>query len=67
MNTRRNFLKKAGLGMAALQLKPTELLAVNSTPLLFDFVYIIAANKKYSMPFFQHDMTSANQPLGANQ
>lgn len=37
MNTRRSFLKKAGLGMAALQLKPTELLAVNSTPLLFDF------------------------------
>src|SRR5690606_41952299 len=37
MNTRRSFLKKAGLGMAALQLKPTELLAVNRTPLLFDF------------------------------
>jgi len=38
MNSRRNFIKVAGLGLASLQLDPTELLASNvSTPLLFDF------------------------------
>lgn len=38
MNNRRNFIKAAGLGLAALQLKPQQLLAVtDNVPLLFDF------------------------------
>jgi len=37
MNSRRNFIKSAGLGLAAWQIKPTELLAsAGQTPLLFD-------------------------------
>lgn len=37
MNSRRNFIKTAGLGIAALQVKPTALWAANKNPLLFDF------------------------------
>lgn len=37
MNSRRNFIKAAGLGIAALQLKPAALWAADKNPLLFDF------------------------------
>lgn len=38
MNSRRNFIKTAGLGLAALQLQPQEALARSAnSPLLFDF------------------------------
>lgn len=38
MNSRRNFIKIAGLGLAAMQLKPNDVRAADRhTPLLFDF------------------------------
>jgi len=37
MNNRRNFIKSAGLGLAALHLNPKEVLASSKAPFVFDY------------------------------